>query len=170
MNTTYEKLKEILSYNPETGLFTWLIKSCTTKSPGDIAGHTHKKTGYVSITINKKFNSDHRLAWLYMTGENPTGCIDHINQIRSDNRWCNLRDVTVQENNKNRRLNKNNKSGVGGVYFEKISGKWEVRIKCNKKAHYFGRYKTLEEAIIVRNEAIKGIDLAPMHGRYRNGR
>lgn len=81
---TQEQLKEILFYCPTSGQFTWIKhnKYTNIKSRG-IAGHTHPNTGYVSITIDRKFNAAHRLAWLYMTGSYPEHCIDHINGLNT---------------------------------------------------------------------------------------
>jgi len=162
---TQDKLKEILFYCPTSGQFTWIKhnKHTNIKSRG-IAGHTHPNTGYVSITIDRKFNAAHRLAWLYMTGNYPKYCIDHINGIKHDNSFDNLRSVDQSTNCKNRRINANNKSGVSGVYLDKDTGKWEVRIGHNKKRHYFGRYKDLDEAIKVRNTEIKNFDFHELHG------
>lgn len=162
---TQEYLRSILHYSPETGDFTWIKTSQTSnKKPGDSAGHVHGKTGYESITINGKFNASHRLAWLYMTGSYPADSIDHINQVRSDNRWCNLRDVDTSENLKNRALRIDNKSSISGVRLDKQSGKWEVRIGCNNKRHYFGRYGTKEKAIEIRNDAMKKLGFSDIHG------
>lgn len=162
---TQEQLKEILFYCPTSGQFTWIKhnKYTNIKSRG-IAGHTHPNTGYVSITIDRKFNAAHRLAWLYMTGSYPEHCIDHINGIKHDNSFDNLRSVDQSTNCKNRKVSVNNKSGVSGVYLDKKTGKWEVRIGHNKRKHYFGRYKDLDDAIKVRNTEIKNFDFHELHG------
>lgn len=160
---TQEELKEILFYCPVSGQFTWIKRSkYTKKSLSAVAGHRHKKTGYVSITINGKFNAAHRLAWLYMTGSYPENCIDHINGVRHDNSFKNLRDVDNATNHRNRKKNKANTSGCMGVSFDQ--GKWVVRFTQNKKRHYFGRYETIEEAISVRNKEIKNFDFSHTHG------
>ena len=153
-------------YCPVSGEFTWIKRSkYTRKSLSDIAGHTHQKTGYVSITIDRKFNAAHRLAWLYMTGSYPENCIDHINGVKHDNSFANLRDVEHATNCKNRKRYKTNTSGVSGVYMDKATGLWEVRFKHNNKKHYFGRYKTVDEAIKVREQEIKNFDFYRLHGK-----
>ena len=162
---TQEQLKDILFYCPISGKFTWIKKSkYANKNVSDTAGHTHKKTGYVSITINKKFNAAHRLAWLYMTGAYPENCIDHINGVKNDNSFKNLRDVDHATNHRNRKRCKNNTSGVSGVFIDKPTGLWEVKFTYNKVSHYFGRYKTVDEAIKVRNKEIKNFDFHERHG------
>ncbi len=163
---TQQELKDILYYCPETGVFTWLkfSKYANKKSRGT-AGHKHPKTGYVSITINGKFNAAHRLAWLYMTGSYPDNCIDHINGIKHDNSFKNLRDVDHATNCKNRKRYKSNVSGVSGVFIDKKTGLWEVKFRHNNKKYYFGRYKTVEEAIKVRNKEVENFDFHELHGR-----
>src|SRR5215813_12141516 len=101
---THERLKELLSYDPKTGLFIW-------NSRGAVAGTTDQE-GYIQIHLDGKKYRAHRLAYLYMTGEMPTQILDHINRVRSDNRWGNLRPVTDRFNYYNCSDYSNNKSGV----------------------------------------------------------
>ncbi len=84
---TQERLKEVLSYNPETGIFT--------RNPGIRGGEKvgTNSHGYVSIMVDGYLYQAHRLAWLYMEGYMPEQEIDHISRKRDDNRWCNLRVV-----------------------------------------------------------------------------
>lgn len=160
---TQNELKEILHYCPVSGIFTWIKRNkYTNKSLSDIAGHTHPKTVYVSITINRKFNAAHRLVWLYMTGAYPENCIDHINGIKHDNSFKNLRDVDHANNHRNRKKHKSNTSSISGVSFDQ--GRLVVRFSQDNKRHYFGRYKTLDEAIKVRNKEIKNFDFSESHG------
>lgn len=162
---TQDFLKTIIHYNPLTGKFIWIkTNPKSNKKPGDKAGHLHKKTGYISITIDRKWNASHRLAWLYMTGNFPENTIDHINHNRGDNRWCNLRDVTNTVNHQNKKMRKNNTSGVSGVYFDKPTQKWEVRLRFNKETHYFGRHESKEEAIRIRNKQAILIGFNNNHG------
>ena len=122
-----EKLKDILSYNKDTGLFYWRNPPGLKMKIGSVAGNTNKY-GYTYIRYNKKLYASHRLAWLYMYGKNPLGVIDHINGKRSDNRIDNLRDVSQKINARNtKQPHKNNKSsGVLGVSWDK--NKWVTRI------------------------------------------
>lgn len=98
---TQTRLKELLFYNPETGNFTWLVRSADRIKIGQTAGCLDKTNGYISIKVDKRRYTGHRLAYLYMTGEFPTE-IDHINRNRADNRWENLRNVPHSINMKNR--------------------------------------------------------------------
>jgi len=92
----------------------------------------------------------HRLAWFYMEGEWPTG---HINHIRDDNRWVNLREVSNQENHKNQSISINNKSGVIGVCWNKKARKWHAQIKVNYKAISLGCFSDIHNAIKARKDA-----------------
>src|SRR5690349_15052213 len=97
---TQQYLKEILHYDPETGVFIWYTSRGHCKA-GNVAGSLN--LGYILIGIcNFKYQA-HRLAWLYMTGEWPTFEIDHKNGVSSDNRWENLREATRIINGQNRR-------------------------------------------------------------------
>jgi len=112
---TQERLKEVLHYDPETGIFTWAVRTSNRVRVGDIAGCDDGR-GYLQIKIDGVLHRVHRLAWLYMTGEFPTFLVDHENGIVSDSRWKNLRDATKIRNGQNRRkANKNNLTGLLGV-------------------------------------------------------
>jgi len=124
-------LKEMLSYDPETGVFTWL--QGTSRSPtGSVAGGVSEQ-GYRRIRIFGKKYRAHRLAWLYMTGEWPT-VVDHKNGIRDDNRWVNLRKASVTDNTRNTGITPRNTSGVKGVSWHKRTSGWEAGVRVS------GRY------------------------------
>lgn len=146
MKLTIEYLKSVLHYNPLTGDFTWLKKLSGTGMPGSKAGCTKNTDGYIQIQIDNKKYRAHRLAWFYMTGKFPKKHIDHINHNRIDNRICNLRECTDSTNQANRRIGRNNTSGIKGVRWDKYKEKWEARIKKNGIPHYLGYYDEKEEA------------------------
>ena len=121
---TAQRLRELLSYDPETGQFTRLV-SVSHGKRGSIAGGV-KETGYVAIRIDGIKYRAHRLAWLYMTGAWPAEEIDHINRRRNDNRWVNLRPATRQGqcgNSVGR-----GKSGIKGVTWSRPHKKWRAEI------------------------------------------
>lgn len=90
---TAGRLKELLTYDPETGVFIWRGWRSGSAVAGSVAGSLHSD-GYVCIKIGRCLYRAHRLAFLYMTGSRPIGQVDHINMNRADNRWCNLRETS----------------------------------------------------------------------------
>lgn len=140
---TQSILKEVLHYDPNTGEFRWKINRRRIKY-GNIAGTI--RHDYITIVYEQKQYFVHRLAWLYMTGNWPTNQIDHINGIGHDNRWHNLREATNSQNNQNRALSKNNKSGFIGVSWCKQRNKWRAQIKFNNKKMYLGSFECPQEA------------------------
>ena len=149
---TQKQLKEILHYNPETGIFTWLVKTANRIKIGDVAGSTNS-CGYISIKIKYNRYLAHRLAWLYMTGGWPKHQIDHIDHIRNNNRWVNFRGATHQENHKNQSLPKNNISGICGVFWENRAKKWRAQITVSGKKSCLGCFSSKAGAIKARKEA-----------------
>lgn len=130
---TAEYVRQILDYNPETGVFTWrerprehfaisrIWRAWNTKFSGKVAGYIGP-VGYAIVAINNHYYWLHRIAWLYIAGKWPDHEIDHINGIRSDNRFSNLRVATRAENGRNCRRKATNSSGYKGVSL--VRGKW----------------------------------------------
>lgn len=141
---TAERLKELLSYNPETGEFRWNGGNGW-RAVERIAGSLSDR-GYVCIKVDGRTYKAHRLAWLYVHDEWPGGVIDHINQRTGDNRICNLRDTTRTVNGFNRQVLSSNSSGYTGVSFEK--GKWCARITDPrvKRRRFLGSFETASAA------------------------
>lgn len=160
---TQKRLKELLDYNPDTGIFKRRISQSRRNKVGEIAGSINN--GYRLIRADVKRYSAHRLAWLYMYGEFPKGHIDHINHDRDDNRIENLRDVTFIENNMNMSLRKTNKSGVIGVYFAKHARKWHARINIKGKQIHLGYYKEKLGAELARRLAEEFYGYHKNHGK-----
>lgn len=112
---TAEDIRRLLGYEPETGIFVWLVDPPVgPRCKGKIAGH-RVNTGYTSIQIKGSKYVAHRLAWIWMTGEWPSLEVDHENNIRSDNRWSNLRLATGSQNVANGKVRSNNRLGLKGV-------------------------------------------------------
>lgn len=102
---TVEFLREILSYDPNTGIFIWKKTLSNRNKVGNVAG-TISDRGYIVITINKKRLMAHRLAWMHYFGSEPNGVIDHLDGVHANNRISNLRDVEQVLNTRNNRLSK----------------------------------------------------------------
>jgi len=161
---TQSELKELLHYDPETGAFTWLKYRNYNARIGDVAGHLDKSCGYIDIWADNKSYQAQRLAWFYMTGEWPNK-IDHKDHIRHNNIWDNLRDATNQENSRNTKLYKTNKSGVVGVCWHKRDANWYSYIMVNLKQIYLGNYIDKFEAICARMSANNKYGFHENHGR-----
>jgi hypothetical protein len=141
---TQERLKEILDYNPETGELTWLIQAGPAR-PRMVAGNIDPK-GYRKIKIRRINYLAHRIIWLWMTGEWPSKDLDHIDTVKDNNRWINLRECTNSENHCNTPKSAANKSGVKGVHWNRESRKWHAQIKSKGIVKYLGLFTELSEA------------------------
>ena len=141
---TVSRVREVLHYDPKTGVFTWQKQTGPRATIGAPAG-TINVRGYFEISVDGKKYASHRLAWLYSQGTWPQGEIDHINGLRTDNRLLNLRDVSRPENMQNRvKANRTNSNGLLGV---SVHGKkWRARIQAGQKVIRLGTYDTAEAA------------------------
>lgn len=154
---TSDELKNVLTYDPETGVFTWLRpKSYGLGLTGEAAGHK-AADGYIRIEVLGKKYLAHRLAYLYMTGHFPQNVIDHINRVKSDNRWSNLRPATQKQNRNNSKVG-SSKSGFKGIR-QRPSGKYEVRVD----EKYYGVFESLAKAVD-RSNLIRD----SLHGEFSN--
>lgn len=142
----YELSKQ-LHYDCDTGIFTRL-------KDGKEAGYKHK-LGYRVIGVFGKKYKAHRLAFIFVNGTMPEKDIDHINGVRDDNRWNNLREVDRVYNVKNAKKRKDNTSGETGVYWHKKGRKWEVKVSSNKKRVSLGLFSDFNEAVRARDEFYK---------------
>ena len=151
---TVEYLRSILHYSPETGVFTWKVRTSTRVKAGDVAGSLDGH-GYLQIKVCSRLYLAHRLAWLYTYGEWPKDQLDHINRNRLDNRIANLREVTNKQNHQNKSKPSNNTSGHTGVSWHKRDSKWQAQIAHNYKRIHLGFFATMEEALSARKAAEK---------------
>lgn len=144
------RLKELLSYDPETGKITWRInrygnRNSLAAAAGSIAGGI-TVSGYRFMLMDQKFTVYlHRAAWAMYYGEWPSASVDHINMDRLDNRIINLRLASNSQNLCNRGPNRNNKLKTKGVTLTS-NGKFNVEVWKDYKKYYVGRFETLEEA------------------------
>lgn len=139
-----EALRELLAYNPDTGVFVWRQNHQFHKVAGKRAG-TLSRAGYRYISIKGHKMLAHRLAWLYVHGVWPDGLIDHINGDPDDNRIANLRVATHGENMQNRqRANRNNSTGMMGV--RRYYNRWRAVISVGRTSIPLGIFDSPEEA------------------------
>jgi len=146
---TQKRLKELLHYDPKTGIFIRLLNTGGSQKKGDIAGGI-RPDGYRSIRADRKKYYSARLAFLYMEGYFPENDIDHINRIKDDDRWVNLRHVSRSCNMINKGLVSNNTSGVTGVSWNKRERKWVSRIMANGERILLGKFDLFVVAVNAR--------------------
>jgi len=141
------RLRELLNYNPETGVFTHRIgRKGRGTGAGMLAGSIKNSHGRHTVGVDGKNYLSYRLAWFYVNGEWPSGHIDHINGDMTDNRFANLRLATYSENGANARKPSHNTSGFKGVSWNKNAKKWRAVIKKDRKPIHIGYFDTAAEA------------------------
>ena len=156
--------REFLDYDLETGIMTWKKKPSSRVNVGDQAGSPDGH-GYIRIKLLNWQYRFHRVAWAMVTGSFPAGEIDHINGLRVDNRWANLREVSSQENKKNLARSPKNTSGVTGVKWRPRPNKWESVLGINGKTKFLGQFETFDDAVAARRAAEARYGYHPNHGR-----
>lgn len=133
-----ERLREVLSYNPETG------RILVNGRPAGSSESGPRK--YLRVMVDGVHIQQHRAAFALMTGRWPEGDVDHINGLGNDNRWENLRESSRAENNQNQGVSRNSTSGVTGVAFHKPTGKWRAYIVRDRKQRHLGLFLSKDEA------------------------
>ena len=145
---TQSELLERFDYNPETGDLTYK----THRSAKYIGTKVKTDDRYSKVRVNGKRYKVHRLIWMIMTGEDPGEMfVDHINQDKQDNRWCNLRLATKVQNGVNVSRQTNHLTP------------WGYLVRCSDagKRVYVGTFKTQEEAQAAYSERLK-----LLHGEF----
>lgn len=166
---TQSRLKELLHYDPETGIFTHLTSRARGRYLVGQTVNVNHSAGYRQVVLDKRHYYAHHLAFLYMTGVLPEYEVDHINGDRADNRWANLRDIVRRENTHNLGGPRtDNKSGFLGVSWHKPMKSWQARLYVNGVCHRLGYYRSPEVAHAAYLKAKD--ELHPTHMRLRNGR
>lgn len=147
MKLTQERLRELLDYNPETGIFRWRkdMRRGGIKA-GSIAGRVRAKDGRCEIWVQGRLYIAARLAWLYVYGEWPNLDVEHRDVDSTNNRISNLRLATRSQNNGNVPARARNKSGYKGVHWGKSHGKWVAMIQFQHKHKNLGLFDRIEDA------------------------
>lgn len=152
---TAEFVREIFTYDPDSGELRWKKNINRMHKIGKLAGWT-RGSKYSRIVINKKWYYTHRIIYLYMTGTWPPKEVDHVLGNAQDNRWEKLRAATPQQNKWNSKIRSTNTTGFKGVSF-RVGSKlpWFARLFVNGKNMYLGSYATREQAYATYCEAVK---------------
>ena len=136
---TQKRLREVLHYDPETGIFTF--RKGTRK--GKVAGTLHDDRGYLKVSIDNKRHMLHRLAWLWMTGLHSRSTIEHINGDNCDNSWSNLREGLGWAR-ETHRAPFPEPTQYRGVY--QLGDRFEALIPVASEVLNIGSYSTAEDA------------------------
>ena len=141
---TADRLRHLLHYDPDTGVFTWLRPNPNWKQgrTGMRAGCFHKSSGYCAIKIDSRGYRAHRLAWLYVYGEWPKEELDHVNCDKSDNRIANLRGASRHQNLANAPAWGKNLKGTDQL----PGGRWRAKMCVKYKQITIGIFDTEIEA------------------------
>lgn len=148
------EVKKAFGYDRLTGKITWLIERNGIRADNLGEAGTPREDGYIQIAytdtsgVRHLFRA-HRLAWWMETGVMPDE-IDHINRVRSDNSWVNLREVTRTQNNLNSKVRTDNVSGKVGVSWVARDSKWLARLTLEGRIIELGSFEGLDAAIAAR--------------------
>lgn len=136
---TQAELKELLEYDPLTGIFRYKLRAA-----GKIAGGKSAK-GYIFIRLKYIHYAAHKLAWLYVHGYMPER-IDHEDRTKDNNAIKNLRECSRGQNRANTSANVGRKLPKG-VY--ERNGRYRSWIKANGVMHHLGTFDVMEDAAIM---------------------
>jgi len=146
-----DRLRELLGYDPDTGVFTWKIAQPRT-ALGAVAGYPGPG-GRLVVKLDGHMHYLTRLAWAYVRGVWPIGKIVQLNEVRADVRFENLAEKTQAEVSATMKVNTLNKSGHKGVSWSKSDAKWVAMITRNGRQHFLGKFETKEEAAAAYGQA-----------------
>lgn len=141
---TAKRLRELLHYDPVTGVFTWRVDRRGGVKAGDSAGCPNGD-GYVHIGIEGRKHKAHRLAFFYMKGRWPRDDVDHVDRDRANNRWSNIRPATGSQNSANAKMPSTNRCGVKGVS-AMPNGRYRAQIEHEGRHISLGCYSTIDDA------------------------
>lgn len=150
-------LREKFSYDPDSGIISWRIAR-----PGRYAGAragTVMTNGYIYIKIDQVYYLAHRIAWALVQGQWPTSKLDHRDGCPTNNKLSNLRLASDTQNGCNKRVQRNNRTGVKGVFTH--GKRYTSRVGYRGKSYYVGYFDTVEEA-----KAAREIVARRLHGEF----
>ncbi len=162
------RLKQAISYDPCSGEFKRISNQFGPIEPIDCGSVHTGSHGYKCLVISvdgQRYKAS-RLAWLFVKGVMPARQIDHIDGNSLNNSFINFRQVTTQENSKNRRIYKNNSSGIVGVSWVKRLGMWQSRISIDSRLVHLGIFDTLLDAACARKSAEMANGYHENHGNH----
>jgi len=165
---TWAELDELLKYNPTTGQLIWKTnKHSKSIVPGTEAGCINKVNGYRTISLFGLSYPAHHIAWFMYHKDWATNQLDHINQVRSDNRISNLREVSIAENARNRSRRLGTSTGEHGIWFDRRRYKYVAEITMNGKRVYLKRFDDIDEAVASREAKLKELGFHDNHGSIK---
>lgn len=151
---TVDKLRSVLAYDPDTGVFTWL-RTLNARAPKGSRAGSVRPDGYRSIGLFGEQYLSHRLAVFYTTGRWPVADVDHKNLIPGDDRWCNLREASCSQNKGNVRPPVTNTSGHKGVTWNKKDKRWRAQIRVSGRRRIIGGFIDKRDAVAAYEHAAK---------------
>lgn len=157
---TAERVRQLLAYDPETGELTWRITRGRTARAGGRAGSLNSE-GYVCLIVDGWRVKAHRVAWLIVTGGWPKNQIDHRDEIKSNNRWTNLRDVPQSTNRLNRRSPYASKAHLPLGVHGRSSGRFMALLQINGRSKSLGTFESPDLAhaayLAAKRAAVPGV-------------
>jgi hypothetical protein len=151
-----------LRLDPLTGYLFWTYAARRNQRAGTV-----NADGYRVLQVRRREVLAHRAVWFLYYGHWPRTQLDHINGDRDDNRPVNLREATAVQQMQNRAMPKSNTSGVHGVTWNRVAGKWQASIKVSGKNHHLGVFHNIEDAATARRNAELRFGFHPNHGRLK---
>lgn len=166
-----ERLRELITYNAETGEMKWRPRAMPHHFNSRFAGRPALAggdgDGYCHGAVLGMTVKAHRAAFCLHYGRWPDGDVDHANGDRSDNRISNLRETTRAGNATNRARSSANTSGATGVVWLKRARRWKAQIKINGKTRHLGQFEDYTMAVQARRSAETRLGFSPRHGCER---
>ena len=144
MKPKVERLRELFEL-ADDGSLTWRV-STTKKVPAGSPAGTKETSGYVRIQVDGKCFRAHQIVFAMVHGRWAEKHVDHIDRNRSNNAPMNLREVSHNDNQKNRNVRKDNTSGFPGVTFDKRRKEWRAKLQLEGKSLWLGAYQAFRDA------------------------